>query len=394
MQKEQTGKHDLYGLGTILLFIALLVPWKVSAGEIPIGMSTALSGPSMALGNGVKLGVETYFKKINQAGGINNNTIRLNALDDGYEPDKCGPNMRKLIDEDKVLAVIGNVGTPTAIVAVPIAAEKKTLLFGAFTGAGVLRKTPPDRYVINYRASYEEETAAMVDGFLAAGIKPEQIAFFTQNDGYGDAGYQGAIKALKARGYADAEKLAHGRYTRNTVNVEDALATILNANPKAVIMVGAYKPCAAFIKTAKEMLPDTIYANVSFVGSIPLAKELGPAGEGVVVTQVVPHFEANLPGVAEFRADLAKLSSGNDPDFTSLEGYLAAKIFIEGLKKAGPTPSREEIIDAIEGLSNLDIGIGIPINFSKANHQASHQVWPTIIKGGKFVVLNWAELKR
>lgn len=377
------------GLFFLSAFILMAIP--AMAGEIKIGMSTALSGPASALGNGVKAGVEAYFNKINKAGGVNGNTLTLEALDDGYEPEKCAPNMRKITDAG-VLAVIGNVGTPTAIVAVPIANEKKTLLFGAFTGAGVLRQSPPDRYIINYRASYAEETAAMVDGFLKIGIKPSEIAFFTQNDGYGDAGYKGGIAALKANGYADAESLPHGRYTRNTVNVEDGLTTIAGAGtPKAIIMVGAYKPCAAFIKMAKEFFPDAIFANVSFVGSIPLANELGDAGEGVVVTQVVPHFESDLSGIVEFQKDMA--AAGGKASFVSLEGYLAAKIFVEGLKKAGPSPDRENIIDALETLTDLDIGIGVPVSYSKSNHQASHKVWPTIIKGGKYVALNWSDLK-
>jgi branched-chain amino acid transport system substrate-binding protein len=159
-------------------------------------------------------------------------------------------------------------------------------------------------------------------------------------------------------------------------------------------MVGVYKPCAKFIKLAREFLPDTIYANVSFVGSIALAKELEPAGEGVIVTQVVPHFESSLPGVVEFRQDLATYSVGGDAGFVSLEGYLIAKIFVEGLKKAGTNPTRESIVNAIEGLDGLDIGIGVPVSYSKTLHQTSHQIWPTIIKNGKYVSLNWSDLKK
>jgi ABC-type branched-subunit amino acid transport system substrate-binding protein len=393
---KNEGKIKFSGMSwrTFLLFVFMAVPITVNGEEILIGMSTALSGPVQDLGKGMKLGVETYFNKINSTGGVNGNTIKLIAYDDGYESDKCAVNMKKLIDEDNVLAVIGNVGTATAIVSVPIANEKKTLLFGAFSGAGVLRKTPPDRYIINYRASYAEESAAMVAGFIEMGIKPSEIAFFTQNDGYGDAGYYGAVEAIKSQGYAEAEDLAHGRYTRNTVNVEDGVVTIVYANPRAVIMVGAYKPCAKFIKLAREFLPDTIYANVSFVGSIPLAKELESAGEGVIVTQVVPHFESTLPGVAEFRQDLATYSVGGDAGFVSLEGYLVAKIFVEGLKKAGANPTRESIVNAIEGLDGLDIGIGVPVSYSETLHQASHQIWPTVIKNGKYVFLNWADLKK
>lgn len=364
--------------------------------EINVGMSTALSGPAQALGQGMQAGVEAYFNKVNAAGGVHGNSLKLIAIDDGYEPSKAAPNMRKLIDELQVISVVGNVGTPTAIVTVPIANEKKTLLFGAFTGAGVLRKTPPDRYVINYRASYAEETAAMIDGLLSAGIKPEEIAFFTQNDGYGDAGYKGAVSALKSKGFADTHKLAHGRYTRNTLNVEEALSVILDAKvePRAVIMVGAYAPNASFIKIAREDFPDTLFLNVSFVGSVALARELGDAGEGIIVTQVVPDFNSDLPGVVEYRQAMKTYAPDKVPGFVSLEGYIVAKIFVEGLKKSGPEQTRESIIDGLQSLGNLDVGIGETLKYSASEHQGSHKVWPTIIRGGKYVPYDWAELKK
>jgi len=364
--------------------------------EINVGMSTALSGPAQALGQGMQAGVEAYFNKVNAAGGVHGNSLKLIAIDDGYEPSKAAPNMRKLIDELQVISVVGNVGTPTAIVTVPIANEEKTLLFGAFTGAGVLRKTPPDRYVINYRASYAEETAAMIDGLLSAGIKPEEIAFFTQNDGYGDAGYKGAVSALKSKGFTDTHKLAHGRYTRNTLNVEEALSVILDAKvePRAVIMVGAYAPNASFIKIAREDFPDTLFLNVSFVGSVALARELGDAGEGIIVTQVVPDFNSDLPGVVEYRQAMKTYAPDKVPGFVSLEGYIVAKIFVEGLKKSGPEQTRESIIDGLQSLGNLDVGIGETLKYSASEHQGSHKVWPTIIRGGKYVPYDWTELKK
>ena len=365
----------------------------VHADEINIGMSTALTGPAQALGQGMKRGVEAYFNQANKAG-INGNTIKLIALDDGYEPAKAGPNMRKLIDENKVLAVMGNVGTPTAIVSVPIANEKKTLLFGAFTGAGVLRQSPPDRYIINYRASYAEETAAMIDGLMSSGIKVEEIAFFTQNDGYGDAGYKGAMKALKAKGVANPEKLVHGRYTRNTLNVEDGLGTILDSEvePKAIIMVGAYAPCAKFIKMAKEDLPAAKFLNVSFVGSTALANALGDKGDGVIVTQVVPHYNSDYATVKEYREALKAFDASAKPGFVSLEGYLVAKLFVEGMQNAGSKPTRETIIDGLESLSSPKVDIGSKVGFSKTEHQASHKLWPTRIKDGKFVAFMWSEI--
>ena len=379
-------------VGLICLTILGAFVIKAAYGaELTVGMSTALSGPVSALGRGMKQGIEAHFKKVNDAGGVNGHTLRLVALDDSYQPDPAVSNVHRLIDLDQSLAIIGNVGTPTASVTVPIVNDKQVLLFGPFTGAGLLRRSPPDRYVINYRASYAEETAAMIQGLLKLGIKPQQIAFFTQEDAYGDSGYEGGIKALRAVGYKDTGKLVHGRYKRNTLNVEDGLITILDAKikPRAIIMVGAYAPCAKFIKLAKKLLPGTLFLNVSFVGSDALAAALGGDGEGVIITQVVPHYASDLPGVVEYRQALGKYAPDAAPGFVSLEGYLVAKIFAEGLKRMGNPPSRESVVDAIESLKDLDIGIGITLTYSKTEHQGSHKVWATAIKEGKFVPLDW-----
>lgn len=385
-------------LKNILISVALSTGIIFSDGVsavIKVGMSTVLDGPAKGLGLNVKLGVETYFNSINAMGGIKGEFLELIALDDGYEPGRAAPNMRQLIKDENIVSVIGNVGTPTAIVTVPIANAEKTLLFGAVTGAGVLRQTPPDRYIINYRASYAEETAAMIDGLLSVGIKPEEIAFFTQKDGYGDAGYNGGIKALRATGFQNVASLVHGRYQRNTINVEGGLAQILDADiePRAIIMVGAYKPCAAFIKLAKEDFPDVLFLNVSFVGSIPLMRELGDQTDNVVVTQVVPHYNDDLPATKDFRDHLKQYKPGAEPGFMALEGYLMAKVFVEGLRAINGEVNRESVVDGLLGLRNLDIGIGNRLSFADDEYQVSHGVWPTWIKNGEYVPLNWTDLK-
>ena len=358
--------------------------------ELLVGMSTALSGPASNLGLSMKLGVETYFYQINQKGGVHGRRLRLLALDDGYQPTTAAENMRRLIHQTQAIAVIGNVGTPTAMVTVPIVNREKILLFGAFTGADILRKSPPDRYVINVRASYEEETATMIEHILDKGMKPDEIAFFTQNDSYGDAGYAGAVKALRARGYQKTGTLPHGRYTRNTLNVEDGLLTILDAQvqPKAIIMVGTYAACAKFIELARTIFPNTLFFNISFVGSVALADVLGKKSDRVIVTQVVPHFESDLPGVVEYRKTLKVFSPESLPNFVSLEGYLTAKIFVEGLKRAPQKVTRENLIDAIESIHDLDIGIGVPLSYSATRHQAINRVWNTQIQNGKFISID------
>lgn len=370
---------------------------EASPGEnhIVLGMSTALTGPAAILGINMRTGVLAAMEEVNRAGGMGGRKLTLISLDDGYEPSRTAPNMRRLVEKEQVIAVIGNVGTPTAVAAIPIANVNKTPFFGAFTGAGVLRKMPPDRYVINYRASYAQETMSMVDGLITrGGLKPEEIAFFTQRDAYGDAGFAGGITALKLHGLEDENAVVHGRYERNTSAVENALADILLANPqpRAVIMVGAYNPCAAFILLAKQSGLDAIFLNVSFVGAEPLAEKLGEHGDGVIVTQVVPHFDADLPIVADYRKALETWSAYAKPTFGSLEGYIAARILWRAMETIEGSITREAIVEALERLGEFDMGLGEQLKYGADDHQACQRVWPTIIKDGKIVPFEWEEL--
>ena len=377
----------------ITLFAGLLIS-PLTQAALTFGIVAPSSGGAAPLGLGMQKGIETYFAEVNAAGGVNGETLALVARDDQYQPLQAASNTRQLIQEDEVLAAIGNVGTPTATVTIPLYNEFETLLYGAFTGAGVLRKTPPDRYVINYRASYVQETAAMVNGLLEAGVLPEEIAFFTQNDSFGDAGYNGAVQALTSHGVGNTAALAHGRFTRGTRNIHQGLATILQApvTPRAVIIVGTYGPAADFIREARNDLPDAVFLNVSFVGSQALMDELGELSEGVIITQVVPPLDADLPAVEAYRQALVTHSQGSEPDFISLEGYLAAKLFVEGVKAAGAEPDRDAIVDGLLGLGTIDIGLEEPLSLGRNDHQASDAVWPTIITNGRFESVEWASL--
>ena len=397
-------------------FIERLEPW--SCGSIPpglsyagnqqrlqkitigivLGMSTALTGPTAELGKAMKQGVLVGLSRANREGGVNGRRLKLLALDDGYEPSRTSPNMRRLIEKENVLAVIGNVGTPTAIVAVPIAKEKKVLFYAPFTGAGVLRQSPPDRYVINFRASYAEETSAMIDALVKqAGLRPTEIAFFTQKDSYGDAGYVGGIVALKRYGLEDDNSVVHVRYERNTLAVENALATLIGAKslPRAIILVGAYAPCAKFMTLALEAGIMPLFLNVSFVGSTPLARALENVEGKVIVTQTVPHpDQSDLPIVREYRADLRAFAPSSAPSFGSLEGYIATRIFVKALSMRKGTVTRESVIDALEQLETFDIGLDHPLSLSPKEHQATHRVWPTILHNGEFVPFQWANIRK
>lgn len=384
-------------MNRLLLCLLVLLPCPVSwaAENIKVGMSTALTGPAAALGLDMQVGIESYFDQINSQGGISGRLLELIVRDDGYEPERAALNMHELIDKENVLAVIGNVGTPTAIVTVPIAIEAKTLLFGAFSGGDILRPIPANRYVINYRASYAEEAAEMVSGLLKVGIQPQHIAFFTQQDSYGNTGYRGAINALHKQGFEDTDQLIHGRYTRNTLNVEDAVSIILDAviTPKVVIMVGGYAPSAKFIELLQQDLPDTWFVNMSFVGSHALKGALMHDKGNVIVTQVVPNLGSSLPIIQEYLAALGQFDNTAEANDVSLEGFIVAKIFCQGLFNIRGDINRESIIAGIESIKGLDVGLGVTIDYDKTDHQAIHDLWLTSIQAGKLKPFSWSMLK-
>ena len=385
----------------LMTALLLTAPWGHARAvqetpDILLGMTTALSGPTSELGIAMRDGVLSGLERINQSGGIQGRRLKLLVLDDGYEPYRAAANMRTLIEEKQVLAIIGNVGTPTAIATVPIAVEQKTLFFAPFTGAGLLRRHPPERYVINYRASYEQEIEAMVEALIEqGGLKPTDIAFFTQRDGYGDAGYVSGYRALKRRGLKNDRQILHVRYERNTLAVENALADILYYRhpPKAIIMVGAYAPCAKFIQLAKESGLKALFLNVSFVGSKPLQRKLGPYAEDVIITQVVPPLTGTRsPIVDAFIADLEMMQSKTDPNDVSLEGYMAARILGMALQNAASPLTREAVIDSLESLGSFKLDPSVPLRLSRDRHQASDSVWPTRLTAQDILPFSWTEI--
>jgi branched-chain amino acid transport system substrate-binding protein len=329
------------------------------------------------------MGIEAAFKVANAEGGVHGRQLRLVATDDGYEPSRTAVAMKQLYEKDQVFGIVGNVGTPTATVGLPYALERKMLFFGAFTGASLLRNDPPDRYVFNYRASYAEETAAMVYYLVKVKrLRTDQIAVFAQQDPYGDSGFAGVTKAVRALGGKESAILRLN-YQRNTVDVDDAVEQLRKSRTpiKAVIMVPTYRAAAKFIEKTRDSQPDLIYASVSFVGSTALANELMLLGKrfakGVIVTQVVPALEGYSSLVLDYKNALNKHLPGEAPDYVSLEGYVAANVLIEGLKRSGSELDTEKLVETLENLRDLDIGLGTPVSFSRSEHQGVHKVWGT-----------------
>ena len=344
----------------------------ITPTTILIGQSAAFSGPASELGNEMRAGALAYLQQVNAAGGVNGRKIELRSLDDGYESDRAAANTRKLID-DGVFLLFGYVGTPTSNASKPIFTAAKVPFVGPFTGAESLRN-PLNRYIFNIRASYFDETEKIV-GQLA-GQTLTRIAVFYQNDDYGKAGLAGVERAMQKR---NMKIVATGTVERNTTDVAAAVAAISKADPQGVIMISAYKSCAAFIKAMRAAGQNPQFMNVSFVGSKALAHETGPAGRGVGISQVVPFpWSLSARVVKDYQQALSASTGKQNYSFTSLEGYIAAKVLVEGLRRAGKDLTREKFIAAMEDIREFDAG-GYTVSFSPTDHNGSKFVELTVI---------------
>jgi serine/threonine protein kinase len=372
------------------------LPRGVSSHDINLGMSAAFTGAAKEIGRSMRIGIESYLQHVNESGGVHGRQIYLKAENDGYEPRLAQSNVTSMLaDKAGVLAMLGNVGTPTAQVILPIALEKRMILFGTFSGASLLRNNPPDRYVFNYRASYQQETEALIHYFVSIKkVKPDRIGVFYQNDSYGKDGFSGVIKALQKYN-VDYENIPAASYERNTSVVHDAANFFRNlATPlEAIIIVGTYSASAEFTIEMRNEGYKGELANVSFVGARALADKLREGdvrkGQGVIVSQVVPHYQSFATGVIEYRDALASYFPSDEPNFVSAEGYIAAKIFVEGLRRAGRYFTTESLVDEFKMMQGYDAGIGELVTFSGEDHQASNRVWGTILNSeGEFEALD------
>ncbi len=367
-------------LAALLSFPAFGQVPGVTAKSILLGQSAAFSGPAAQLGIQMNIGTKAYLDHINARGGVYGRKIALKTRDDRYEANLCADATTKLIEEDKVFALISYVGTPTTAAAMPIITKAKVPLVGPFTGAELLR-TPVNRYIFNVRASYYDETEKIVDLLVSNGNT--NIAVFYQDDNYGLAGLKGVEIAMAKR---NLKISALGKVERNTIKVEDAVKSINAARPGGVVMISAYTSVAEFVRQMKKAGSITQFYNVSFVGSKALADALKDEGYGITISQVVPFpwSSSGVRVVKEYQEIMAK-AGNTDFNFSSLEGLIVAKVMVEGLKRAGKDLTREKLIAALEGMNNVDLGEFV-VSFSPTNHSGSKYVNLTMIgRGGKFL---------
>lgn len=369
------------------LFAAVVLVSAVAANSVALGQvgvhddtivfgqSAAFKGPAAALGLGMREGILAAFREANEAGGVHGRELRLISYNDGYEPEKAIENTIRLIEEDEVFALVGEVGTPTSKAVQPIATERGVPFIGPFTGAAFLRD-PALRNVVNVRASYNQETEAWID-YLTGDLGLTRVAILYQDDSFGRAGLSGVNAALEKRGMSLA---AEGVYTRNTTAVKRALLAIRKSGPEAVVIVGAYEPAAEFIKLARSVGLDPVFLNISFVGSKALAEHLGEDGQGVLVTQVVPLPEDRAtPLVAEYQDALRAANARADFGFVSLEGYIVARLVIEALERIGREVTRSDFLSAIRAIEELDLG-GIVLSYGPQDNQGTDSVFLTEIR--------------
>lgn len=360
------------GAGAVALLGAPAL--RAQPDRILLGQSAPFSGPAAQLGIQFHQGAKLYFDQVNGQGGIHRKPVEIVKLDDGYEPDRCAENTRKLLASDP-LALFAYVGTPTSLAALPLATAARTPFFAPFTGAMGLRE-PFNRYAFHLRASYNDETGLIVKQLGNLGLK--KIAVFYQNDAYGKAGLDGVNLALAAQG---GKPVALATVERNSVDVAAAVKTLVAASPDGIVQIGAYKACAAFIKAAKAAGYGGTFYNVSFVGTQALADELGKDGAGVVVSQVMPSPYNPARAIAREYVDLVKRAGGdNTPNFSGMEGFLAAKVLTEALRRTPAKLTRDDLITALEGLGNQSFG-GFNVSLSANDHVASSFVELSMISG-------------
>jgi ABC-type branched-subunit amino acid transport system substrate-binding protein len=400
-----------------VLLATAQAPEGVTDRTIVVGMSAPFTGASRSLGIELYRGSMAYLSEVNRAGGVHGRTVQLRAYDDGYQPDRAVKNTLQLMLEDKVFLLFDYVGTPTVTRVLPLLKKYEPLnfrLFFPFTGAQPQREPPYDRLAVNMRASYRQETAGLVANFRSIGRS--RVAVFYQADAYGRSGWVGVREALGRDGHKIAAEATYTRGAKFTESFDRQVAILQEANPDAIISIGAYEACAGFIRDARKAGLKMPIANVSFVGSESLLQLLMATGKedrrdytvDLVNSQVVPSYDnQDLPVVSDYRALMdryhpsppAGLAAADyQPlpySFVSLEGFVNAKLLVDVLNRLGPAPTRARIADTVAGISALDLGMGTPISFAAGDNQGSDAIYYTTVENGRFVpIRDWSEWRK
>lgn len=352
----------------------------VSEKNIVIGQSIALSGAMGELGKEYLAGAQLYFNHANEQGGVAGRKVTLISLDDRYEEPTAIENTRRLVNQESVFAIFGQFGTGITLGSLPLTANIGIPLFAPYTGADVLRDSE-NRYLFHIRASYGAEAEKLVEHLITTGVT--KIAVIHQNDPFGKAGMEVANAAFNKHGL---KPVAIGVIeVTPSVQVEKAVSLVSKAHPMAIIMIAAGKGAVAFVKEYQRTGEITQYLGLSVVSSRQLIQEVGSAAHGVVISQVMPSpWRSTYPVVREYQR-LFPREKGNNYSYASLEGFIAAKVFVEALKRTGKDLSRERFVGALESMRNYDVG-GLVVDYGPKKRSGSTHVDLTIVsRDGSFV---------
>lgn len=358
-------------------WLALWAPAFAQQGNtIKLGQSTQLSGPLAQLGTEYRDGALAYFKWVNSKGGVHGRRIELITLDDAYVVEKTVENTKKLLDDENVLALFGISGTANYAAVMPIVNERGIPSLAPFTGSDALRaQKSPNTFWL--RASYGDEAEKIVDQLTTLGVS--RIAVFYQDDAFGKTGLEGVEKALGKRGL---KVHAVGIYDKTKNDVSAAVKSIGSADAQAVVMVSTYKPTAAFVKQMRVAGHLPQFFALSVVGYKALQSELGQEAAGVAISQVVPYpWSGATPLVREFESVPKEFLPASGITYTAFEGFIAAKVTTEALRRAGPQLSREKLVAALEGMRLYDAG-GFTVGYSANDHLGSRFSEVTIVGNG------------
>ena len=367
--------------GALLAGSAMAATDGVTDTSIRLGMSSPLSGPAGAYGRQMKEGIETCFARINAAGGVHGRRLELVALDDGYETEPAVANAKRLVEQEKVFALMGFYGSSPTMAVLPVLDASGVPLIGTISGAEALRK-PANRHMFHLRASYGDETAAIVKNLTTVGLN--RVAVLYQDDGFGQAGLKGVIDALAAH---QLSPVAAASVPRNSVDVSAAVATIAKANPQAVVMVTLYRPTAEFVKQMRSAGAAPFFVALSPVGTDQLIAELGPDNtRGIQVSQVIPYpWGDKLEVVREYKKALAAHAKTATVSYYGLEGYINAKLVVAALERVGANPSRDKLMAALRSAPfNLE---GYRVNFAPGSNSGSNYVEISVV-GANGRILN------
>jgi ABC-type branched-subunit amino acid transport system substrate-binding protein len=349
------------------------LPAGVGANRILIGQSAPLSGANADLGNDIRNGALAYFAKVNDAGGVYGRKIELTTLDDANQVPRAEANTKKLVEEAGVFALFGYASATLSRPALPIVEAHKVPFLAPFTGADPMRVF--NRHVYNMRASYADELEKIVEHYASFGIKRFAIVYY--DDVVGRENYAAVERALKARNLTIAST---GSFKdRAKPDIDDGVKAVAKGSPDVVILTTLYKATADFVRAARKAGMTAQMTSNSYPGASPLAKELGKDGAGLIVATVVPPpGKRSLPIVQEYQAAIEKQLGRKEFSFTSLESYIAAKVTVEALRRAGARLTREGFLRALDGIGSYDAG-GYAVTFAANNHNGSSFVELTVL---------------